>query len=216
MLDVEAQPRDAISDALAADCSAPTYGRSPRDSLSIITVTHGSPELFRRVDAWRLERAIRTTATSVLHLTPRTRLYYPGMIRSFAVLAASVATVLGGVALATTAAATPSDGATDPSCVYTLSTPQVVQVSGVPMVTATLKPYPCTGSINPNYLNVCLKAETNAGAGTCGFSAVPSMAEVFLPYKPGTTYVASGTGCGSVYTTQGSLCSSLGPFSTTL
>jgi hypothetical protein len=138
------------------------------------------------------------------------------MIRSFAVLAASFATSVGGVVLATTAAATPSDGAADPSCVYTLSAPLVVQVSGVPMVTATLKPYPCTGSINPNYLSVCLKAETNAGAGTCGFSAVPSMAEVFLPYKPGTTYVASGTGCGSVYTTQGSICATQDPVSVTL
>jgi hypothetical protein len=137
------------------------------------------------------------------------------MIRCIAVAVSSLATMLAGLAFATTATAAP-DGGAEPSCVYTLSKPQVVQVSGTPMVTATLKPYPCTGSINPNYLNVCLKPEQDASAGKCGFSSVPSMAEVFVPYKPGTIYVTSGTGCGSVFTTQGSICSSVGPFSTTL
>jgi len=139
------------------------------------------------------------------------------MIRCLAVVISSFATTLAGLGYATTAAASPpSDGAEQPSCSYTLSPPQLVQVSGTTMVTATLKPYPCTGSINPNYLSVCLKPEQNAAAGNCGFSAVPTVAEVFAPYKPGTTYVTTGTGCGSVYTTQGSICSSLGPYSTTL
>ncbi|HEV7422281.1 MAG TPA: hypothetical protein VGO30_20915 [Mycobacterium sp.] len=139
------------------------------------------------------------------------------MIRCLAVVISSLATTLAGLGYAATATASPpSDGAEQPSCVYTLSQPQLVQVSGATMVTATLTPYPCTGSINPNYLSVCIKPEQNAAAGNCGFSAVPSMAQVFVPYKPGTTYVTTGTGCGSVYTTQGSICSSLGPHSTTL
>jgi len=104
----------------------------------------------------------------------------------------------------------------EPSCEYTLSQPQVVQVSGTSMVTATLTPYPCTGSINPNSLTVCVSPQPSSSAGTCGFSAVPDRAEVFIPHKPGTTYVATGRGCGSVYTTQGSICTTVGPVETTL
>lgn len=138
------------------------------------------------------------------------------MIRSLAVIASSFATALAGLVFASTAAAEPAGDGAKPSCVYTLSTPQVVQVSSATLVRATLTPYPCTGSINPNYINVCLKAEGTGNNGQCGFSSLPIAAEVFLPYKPGTTYVASGTGCGSVYTAEGSICASVGPFSTTL
>ncbi|MCW2593911.1 MAG: hypothetical protein JWQ86_6338 [Mycobacterium sp.] len=136
------------------------------------------------------------------------------MIRCLAAVVGSSAVSLAGiVSPATAAAAPPSD---QPSCVYTLSRPQVVSVSGSAMVTATLRPYPCTGEINPNSLTVCVNPQGSSSPGNCGFSAVPSVAQVFVPYKPGTTYVTSGTGCGSVYTTQGSICSTLGPVSTTL
>jgi hypothetical protein len=137
------------------------------------------------------------------------------MIRCLAVVA-SCFTALAGLVCAPTAVASPSGGGGGPSCVYTLSTPALVQVSNTTMVTVTLTPYPCTGSINPNYLNVCLKPAADPSAGKCGFSAVPDHAEVFVPYKPGTTYIASGTGCGSVYTTQGSICETVGPRNTTL
>ncbi|BBX17203.1 hypothetical protein CRI77_10905 [Mycolicibacterium duvalii] len=124
---------------------------------------------------------------------------------------------LAGIGWAAAATASPpTEGAEQPSCVYTLSTPRLVDVSGTTMVTATLTPYPCTGSINPNSLTVCITPEGTPTAGTCGFSAVPSRAQVFVAYKPGTSYVVRGTGCGSVYTTQGSLCSTVGPFTTTL
>ena len=67
-------------------------------------------------------------------------------------------------------------------------------------------------------INPTMDATTGPGyiPGKCGFSAVPDYAEVFVPYQPGTTYVSTGTGCGSVYTTQGSLCASVGPKTTTL
>lgn len=139
------------------------------------------------------------------------------MTRSIGVIVSSFAVALTGLSGATAATASPPpDGADQPSCVYTLSPAQLVDVSGTTMVMATLTPYPCTGSINPNSLTVCVTPEQNPSAGTCGFSAVPSMAEVFVPYKPGTTYLVKGTGCGSVYTTQGSICSTVGPFTVTL
>jgi hypothetical protein len=135
------------------------------------------------------------------------------MIRCLAALG-SCAVSLSGLGLVPIATAAPPPD--EPSCVYTLSRPQVVSVSGAAMVTATLKPYPCTGDINPNSLTVCLNPQGSSSPGNCGFSAVPSVAQVFVPYKPGTTYVTTGTGCGSVYTTQGSICSTLGPVTTTL
>lgn len=135
------------------------------------------------------------------------------MIRCLAILG-SCAVGLTGIGLAPTATAAPPPD--EPSCVYTLSRPQVVSVSGTAMVTATLKPFPCTGEINPNSLTVCLNPQGSSSPGNCGFSEVPSEARVFAPYKPGTTYVTTGTGCGSLFTTQGSICSTLGPVTTTL
>jgi hypothetical protein len=135
------------------------------------------------------------------------------MIRCLAALG-SCAVSLAGLGLVPIATGAPPPD--EPSCVYTLSRPQVVSVSGAAMVTATLKPYPCTGDINPNSLTVCVNPQGSSSPGNCGFSAVPAVAQVFVPYKPGTTYVTTGTGCGSVYTTQGSICSTLGPVTTTL
>jgi hypothetical protein len=138
------------------------------------------------------------------------------MNRCLAAVASSFAITLAAVGQMPIAAAAPSDDGTSPSCVYTMSTPQVVSVSGVPMVEATLKPFPCTGHISPNSLTVCLEVQGSGAPPNCAFRAVPEMAAVFVPYKPGTTYTASATGCGSVFTTQGSICSTVGPRSTTL
>lgn len=139
------------------------------------------------------------------------------MIRCLSAAVIALATTVSGLGCASTAAAAPSsDGANPPSCVYTLSTPQVVQVSSATMVTVRLSPYPCTGSITPNSLTVCLTPQGRPTAGQCGFSSIPTYAEVFVPYKAGTTYVASGTGCGDLYTTQGAICASVGPTAVTL
>jgi hypothetical protein len=133
----------------------------------------------------------------------------PAVVSSFALALAGV----GHASIAT--ASPPSDGGDSPSCVYTMSAPQVVSVSGVAMVTASLKPFPCTGHISPNSLTICIEAQ-GSGPPQCAFRAVPEKAEVFVPYKPGTTYITNGTGCGSVYTTQGSICATVGPTSTIL
>jgi hypothetical protein len=136
------------------------------------------------------------------------------MIRCVAAVVSTFALACGGLTAAVSATATPLTE--EASCVYTLSRPQVVAVSSALMVRATLSPFPCTGSINPNYLSVCLSVQGASSAGKCGFTALPSYAEVFVPYKPGTTYVTSGTGCGTVFTPQPPICSTVGPVSTTL
>ena len=119
---------------------------------------------------------------------------------------------------AATAAAQPTgDPAPEPSCVYTLSAPEVVSVSGTLMVTATLAPFPCTGAINPNSMTVCVSVQGDTANAKCGFTARSIPAQVFLtPYRPGATYESTGRGCGGVFTLVGSVCTTVGPKSATL
>src|ERR1700722_647307 len=98
----------------------------------------------------------------------------PGMTRCVTAAASVLSTALWMLGFAGTASADPSsDSSPEPSCVYTLSAPQLVQVSGVTMVTATLAPYPCTGAINPNSMTVCVKAQGDSTNGKCAFEAKP-------------------------------------------
>jgi len=176
-----------------------------------------SPEGLRELAQSRIPRCPSCTHGRDSQLRLRIRLYHPHMSRCLAVIVSCFATTLAGLSFAVTASANPAgDGGAEPSCSYTLSKPEVVQVSETTMVRATLTPYPCTGAISPNSLTVCLSPQGSSAPPVCGFSAVPSNAQVFAPYKPGTTYTTTGRGCGSVYTTQGSICTTLGPVETTL
>jgi hypothetical protein len=139
------------------------------------------------------------------------------MTRCVTAAVSVLSTAVSVFGFAGTASADPSsDGSPEPSCTYTLSSPQLVQVSGVTMVTATLAPYPCSGSINPNSMTVCVKAQGDDTNGKCASEAKPIAARVYYPYRPGTTYVSTGRGCGSVFTAEGSVCSSEGPETATL
>jgi hypothetical protein len=145
------------------------------------------------------------------------RLYYPSMIRCLTFSASVLSSLVVASAFAGTAAAEPSgEPAPDASCVYTLSAPQLVSVSGALMVTATLSPFPCSGAINPNLMTVCLKAQGDSTDGECGSEARPIAARVFIPYRPGTTYESTGRGCGSTYTAVKTTCSTQGPHTATL
>jgi hypothetical protein len=140
------------------------------------------------------------------------------MLRCLRVLAGVLLAVLYSMSSAASSSALPpGDPAPPASCVYTLSPPRLAQVSGVTMVTATLTPFPCTGSINPNSITVCLSAQGDDDNAKCAFEARPIPAQVYWSaYRPGTTYVSSGQGCGSVFTAEGSVCSSVAPKSATL
>ena len=136
-------------------------------------------------------------------------------IRPAGVVCACAATLvaLGG---GSPVSATPTDGQEPPSCVYTLSKPFVVDVSGVKMVSATLSSLPCTGAITPNQQTVCVQVEGGSGAPHCDYRAGYNDAQVYLPYVPGATYTSTGTGCGAVSPTLVSACATQGPLSATL
>lgn len=113
------------------------------------------------------------------------------------------------------ASADPAPPPDAPSCVYTLSDPQLMQVGETRMVTATIKPFPCFGSIIPNDTRVCLEALGDNVSQECAAGYGAAGARVYQLYRPGVTYIVTGRGCGST-APQGSSCSTVGPISVTL
>ena len=136
--------------------------------------------------------------------------YHPDMIRSPMVLTAALALALGGTAAV--ASASPSQ----PPCAYTLSPPQVVQLSGTNAVTATLSPAGCDRSTT--YLSVaCLQLQGSDGPGQCDQGQGILPAQVFYqPYRPGATYIATGRGCATTGNPPQPVCLPMGPLTATL
>jgi hypothetical protein len=130
------------------------------------------------------------------------------MIRSM-VLTATMALALAGVA---PAKAEPAP----PPCSYTLSGPQVVQLSGTDVVTATLSPAGCNHSVG--YLMVaCVQLQGSDGPGQCAQQNGILTAQVFYqPYRPGATYIATGRGCANTGNPPQPVCQPMGPFTATL
>jgi hypothetical protein len=136
--------------------------------------------------------------------------YDPGMIRSLMVLTAAAALALAG----TTAVAGTSPNPAP--CAYTLTPPQVVQLSGTNVVTAVLAPAACDQS--DSYLLVaCVQLHGSDGPGQCAQGQGILPAQVFYqPYRPGATYTATGRGCSSIGNPPTPVCSQAGPFTATL
>jgi hypothetical protein len=132
------------------------------------------------------------------------------MIRSL--LAPSAAAVLALAGTATVAHAGPSP----PPCVYTLSPPQVVQLSGTNVVKATLTPAACDQS--DSYLLVaCVQLQGSDGPGQCAQGEGILPAQVYYqPYRPGATYISTGRGCSLKGNPPQPVCSPSGPFTATL
>ena len=136
--------------------------------------------------------------------------YDPGMIRSLMALPAAAMLALAGTAAV--AGASPSP----PPCAYTLSPPQVVQLSGTNVVTAKLTPAACDRS--DSYLLVaCIQLQGSDGPGQCtqGEGILPAQV-YYQPYRPGATYIATGRGCSSTGNPPQPVCSPAGPLAATL
>jgi hypothetical protein len=136
-------------------------------------------------------------------------IYDPGMVRSLTLLiAAALLPVAGSAAVAV---AEPP-----PTCTYNLSPPQVVDVSGTNMVTATISPGACERS--NAYLTVaCLQMQGSPEAPKCQQNNGILPAQVFYaPYEPGATYVSTGRGCASTGNPPQPVCTPVGPFTATI
>jgi hypothetical protein len=136
--------------------------------------------------------------------------YHPGMFRSPMVLTSAVTLALAGTAAIAHAAPAP------PPCSYTLSPPQVVELSGTNVVTATLSPAGCNQSTA--YVTVaCVQLQGSDGPGQCQQQNGILTAQVFYhPYRPGATYVATGRGCANTGNPPQPVCQPMGPLAATL
>ena len=115
------------------------------------------------IDAGAAGRAMRTTGWHEVQV--------PGSLCAAALIA------LGG---SVTAYAAPVDGQGQPSCVYTLSRPFLVEVSGHEMVSATFSSLPCTDGILPNDLTVCVELQGGGMAPQCVHQGGYNPAQVYF------------------------------------
>ncbi len=134
------------------------------------------------------------------------------MARSALVLSAAVGAafvaVVGALSAANVAHAGPP-----PPCTFTLSAPQVVQAGNGSVVTATVSPDACGPPAEPVMSVACLQSD---GVTTCAPHRGPGEARISTPYVAGSTYTATGRGCGAwVGQLVAPDCQLLGPLSLT-
>jgi hypothetical protein len=133
------------------------------------------------------------------------------MIRSLMVVAASAVLTYAGTAGVAGAEPRPPE-----ACAYTLWPPQVVQVSGTNVVTATLTPAACNRS-QPYLLVACIQLQGSDGPGQCAQGEGILPAQVYYqPYLAGATYIATGRGCASTGNPPTPICQPAGPYRATL
>ena len=117
-------------------------------------------------------------------------IYNPGMSRPTLFV-----WVASAVALSSVAGASAARGEPPPPCSFALSPPQVVQVAGVSMVTATVAPAGCGMPASPFLSVACLQGSD--WATQCSQAHGGDTAQVSVPYRPGATYTSTGRGLGS-------------------
>jgi hypothetical protein len=128
------------------------------------------------------------------------------------VLASVAATAFAVTGAAGTAHADPAA-----PCNFRLSPPQVVQLSGTDVVTATVDPAGCKVAAEPIQSVACIQIQGSQAAEQCAQIDGPRTAQIFFqPYRPGATYVATGRGCASVGNPPKSVCQTTGPLIATL
>ena len=145
------------------------------------------------------------------------RQYYSGIrLKSLTALSAGLLLTFTAACPAGVAHASPSDDDGTGQCTFVLSQPKVVQISGLSLVSATMRPGPCTIHATPNLSVVCLSATGSGTQGECASKNGQEPAEVRYPYQPGTTYVVRGQGCASTFVPPYTLCQDFGPTQITL
>ncbi len=136
------------------------------------------------------------------------------MIRSLT-LTIAAATLPMAASIAVSTAVATAEPVPSP-CSYTLSPPQVVEVSGTPMVTATLSPAACDRS-QVSLSVACVQEEGSQGPGKCEQNNGVLTAQVYwAPYRPGATYVSTGRGCANTGNPPQPICEPIGPITATL
>jgi hypothetical protein len=117
--------------------------------------------------------------------------YRPDMSRAVMIFSGVLAAGLTGFGGAAVAHAGPPA-----PCSYTLSPPEVVQVDGATMVTATVTPTDCAFPGSPRQSVACLQRQDGQSVVECTQGRGENASQVYAPYSPGT-YVSTGRGCGA-------------------
>jgi hypothetical protein len=136
--------------------------------------------------------------------------------KSLMALSAGLLLIFTAACPAGVAHASPSDDDGTGQCTFVLSQPKVVQISGLSLVSATMRPGPCTIHATPNLSVVCLSVVGSGTQGECASKNGQDPAEVRYPYQPGATYVLRGQGCASTFVPPYTLCQDFGPTQITL
>jgi hypothetical protein len=132
------------------------------------------------------------------------------MIRSLMAIAAAAAVTLAGITPVADASPNPQ------ACAYTLSPPEVVQLSGTNVVKATLTLGACDQS-NSYLLVACVQLQGSDGPGQCAQGEGFLPAQVYYqPYRPGATYISTGRGCATKGNPPQPICQPSGPLTATL
>jgi len=144
--------------------------------------------------------------------------HYPSGIipKSLTALSAGLLLTFTAACTAGIAQASPSDDDGTGQCTFVLSQPKVMQFSGLSLVSATMRPGPCTIHATPNLSVVCLSVVGSGTQGECASKNGQDPAEVRYPYQPGATYVLRGQGCASTFVPPYTLCQDFGPTQITL
>ena len=143
--------------------------------------------------------------------------YHSGiLLRSLTALSAGLLIAFNAVFPAGVALASPSDDDGTGQCTFVLSQPKVIQLSGMSLVSATMRPGPCTMHATPNMSVVCLSVAGSGTQGECGSKNGQDPAEVRYPYQAGATYILRGQGCASLFVPPYTLCQDFGPTQITL
>lgn len=101
------------------------------------------------------------------------------------------------------------------SCSYRLDPPRRIDKPyGTAAVATTVSVTGCRGGAHPAEVTACIRADDSTQCRTKG-AWLPAELE-FRPWRPGSTYTATGRGCAAVGNPVTWVCTSLGPLSVDL
>jgi hypothetical protein len=129
------------------------------------------------------------------------------------VVAAVIGAALGTANGLPVCAASPAHAV---GCRYLIAQPTVAKTQGAPLVSSFISPSGCAPTNNPSITVVCLRASSDDTAGRCASVSGAMPAYVSYPYRPGTTYTVTGSGCTASVSPSRDSCQSVGPLSVTL
>ncbi|KUI31825.1 toluene tolerance protein [Mycobacterium sp. IS-1496] len=101
------------------------------------------------------------------------------------------------------------------ACSYRLDPPRRIdQPSGTAVVATTMSVTGCRGEAFPVEVTACIRADEGTQCRTKG-AWLPASLE-FRPWRPGSTYTATGRGCALLGNPPTRVCTPMGPVSVVL